>query len=165
MGAAPRHRSFGGVSYMAEMIDISHKDTVPRAACASGFIRLQRPTLDAIAQGRVEKGDVIQAATLAAINGAKRAFELIPLCHPLRLDSVKPEVHLEEDGVRLRCTVKARERTGVEMEALMAVALGLLTVWDMVKALEKDEAGQFPRTRIENVKVEEKRVERGPGGA
>jgi cyclic pyranopterin phosphate synthase len=150
---------------MAEMVDVGHKDIVPRAATASGFIRLQRETVEAIAQGRVEKGDVIQAATLAAIHGAKRAFELIPLCHPLRLDSVKPEVLLEEEGVTVRCTVAARERTGVEMEALMAVTLGLLTVWDMVKALEKDEGGQYPLTRITGVRVEEKRVERGAGGA
>lgn len=147
---------------MAEMVDVGGKEIVSRSATASGVIRLRQETLAVIAAGKVEKGDVLQAATLAAIQGAKRAWELIPLCHPLRLDSVRPEVSLGEGEVVLRCTVTAMERTGVEMEALMAVTLGLLTVWDMVKALEKDSAGQYPTTRIVEVKVEEKRV--GHGG-
>lgn len=147
---------------MAEMVDVGGKEIVSRSATASGVIRLRQETLAVIAAGKVEKGDVLQAATLAAIQGAKRAWELIPLCHPLRLDSVRPEVSLGEEEVVLRCTVTAMERTGVEMEALMAVTLGLLTVWDMVKALEKDSAGQYPTTRIVEVKVEEKRV--GHGG-
>ncbi len=146
---------------MAEMVDVGDKGTVFRSATASGRIQLRPETLTAISSGEVEKGDVIQAATLATIQGSKRAWELIPLCHPIRLDSVKPEVILEEEGVRIRCTVTAHERTGVEMEALMAVALGLLTVWDMVKALEKDEAGQYPTAMIRDVRVEEKRVDLG----
>ncbi|MCJ2519922.1 MAG: cyclic pyranopterin monophosphate synthase MoaC [Candidatus Thermoplasmatota archaeon] len=146
---------------MAEMVDVGGKEIVSRSATASGVIRLRQETLAVIAAGKVEKGDVLQAATLAAIQGAKRAWELIPLCHPLRLDSVRPEVSLGEEEIVLRCTVTAMERTGVEMEALMAVTLGLLTVWDMVKALEKDSAGQYPTTRIVEVKVEEKRVEHG----
>lgn len=146
---------------MAEMIDVGGKDTVFRSATASGQIHLRRETLAAISSGKVEKGDVIQAATLATIQGAKKTWELIPLCHPIRLDSVKPEVTLGEEEVQIRCTVTAHERTGVEMEALMAVTLGLLTVWDMVKAMEKDEAGQYPTAMIRDVHVEEKRVERG----
>lgn len=146
---------------MAEMVDVGGKDIVFRSATASGTIALQRDTIAAIAAGKVEKGDVVQAATLATIQGAKRAWELIPLCHPLRLDSVKPRVHLGKEEVRISCTVTARERTGVEMEALMAVSLGLLTIWDMVKGLEKDPAGQYPHTRISEIKVEEKRVEHG----
>ncbi len=125
------------------------------------MIKLQKKTVDAIAAGKLEKGDVLQAAALSTIQGAKRAWELIPLCHPLRLDSVKPEVTLGQDEVKIRCTVTARERTGVEMESLMAVTMGLLTVWDMVKTLEKDAAGQYPVTRITEVEVEEKRVDRG----
>lgn len=148
---------------MAEMIDVGQKPLVPRTAIASGFIRLSPAAVRAISEGKVEKGDVIQAAKLAAIGGAKRTPELIPLCHPLRLDHVQPEASLREDGLELRCTVTARERTGVEMEALTAVALGLLTVWDMVKALEKDEAGQYPTTRIMDVQVEEKLVKRSSG--
>lgn len=150
---------------MAEMVDVGHKEIVPRSATASGVIRLRRETVAAITAGKVEKGDVVQAAILAAIQGAKRVPGLIPLCHPLRLDSVKPEVTLGDDHVMVRCTVTARERTGVEMEALMAVTLGLLTVWDMVKALEKDSDGQYPLTRIMDVRVEEKRVEHGGRGA
>lgn len=146
---------------MAEMVDVGAKKVVPRSATASGRLRLRRETLAAVAAGTVEKGDVVQAATLAAVQGAKRAWELIPLCHPLRLDAVRPEVALEDEALRVRCTVTAHERTGVEMEALMGVCLGLLTAWDMVKALEKDEAGQYPTARIEALRVEEKRVERG----
>lgn len=147
---------------MAEMVDIGRKRTVRRSATAAGRIRLRRETVDAIAAGKVEKGEVLQAASMATIQGAKRAWELIPLCHPLRLDSVKPEVALGDGEVTIRCTVKAQERTGVEMEALMGVTLGLLTVWDMVKALEKDDEGQYPVTRLIEVRVEEKRV--GHGG-
>ncbi len=146
---------------MTEMVDVGGKDSVLRSATASGSIRLQRETVKAIASGKVAKGDVVQAATLAAVQGAKRAWELVPLCHPIRLDAVKPEVALGKETVTIRCTVRARERTGVEMEALMAVTLGLLTVWDMVKALEKDTAGQYPVTRITDLHVEEKRVDRG----
>lgn len=146
---------------MAEMVDVGGKEVVRRSATASGVIRLRPETLAAVAAGEVAKGDVIQAATLAAIQGAKRAWELIPLCHPLHLDAVKPDVTMEEDALRVRCTVTAHERTGVEMEALMGVSLGLLTAWDMVKAMEKDEAGQYPTTHIEGLHVEAKRVDRG----
>ncbi len=148
---------------MVEMIDIGAKDAVPRSATAVGTIRLRPATVDAIASGKVEKGDVVATAKLAAIQGAKRTPELIPLCHPLRLDAVKPTVTLDGDRVVLRCTVTATERTGVEMEALTAVSLGLLAVWDMVKGLEKDADGQYPTTRILDLRVEEKRVQRnGP---
>ncbi len=146
---------------MVEMIDVGAKDTVPRSATAVGAIRLRPATVKAIAAGQVEKGDVVATAKLAAIQGAKRTPELVPLCHPLRLDAVKPEVLLEGDRVVLRCTVTAHVRTGVEMEALTAVSLGLLTVWDMVKGLEKDAQGQYPDTEILELRVEEKRVERG----
>ncbi|MCJ2531761.1 MAG: cyclic pyranopterin monophosphate synthase MoaC [Candidatus Thermoplasmatota archaeon] len=147
---------------MVEMIDVGAKDAVPRSATAVGAIRLLPATLEAIAAGKVEKGDVVATAKLAAIQGAKRTPDLIPLCHPLRLDAVKPEVTLEEDRLVLRCTVTAHERTGVEMEALTAVSLGLLTVWDMVKGIEKDAVGQYPHTQILELRVEEKRVERTP---
>ncbi len=146
---------------MAEMVDVGRKEVVRRSATASGRLLLRPGTLAAIAANEVEKGDVIQATSLAALQGAKRAWELIPHCHPLRLDAVRPAVLLEEDALRVRCTVTAHERTGVEMEALVGVTLGLLTAWDMVKALEKDEAGQYPATRIQGVRVEEKRVDRG----
>ncbi|MFQ5919910.1 MAG: cyclic pyranopterin monophosphate synthase MoaC [Thermoplasmata archaeon] len=145
---------------MAEMVDVGAKETVPRSATAVGAIRLRPATVDAIASGKVEKGDVVATAKLAAIQGAKRTPELIPLCHPLRLDAVKPDVILDGDRVVLRCTVTATDRTGVEMEALTAVSLGLLAVWDMVKGLEKDAEGQYPTTRILDLRVEEKRVQR-----
>ncbi len=158
--STPRSRGTEGRP-MAEMVDVGRKEAVPRSATASGAVRLRKETVEAIAERRVEKGDVFQAAALSTIQGAKRAWEMIPLCHPIRLDSVRPEVSLGEEELVVRCTVTARERTGVEMEALMGVTLGLLTAWDMVKALEKDSAGQYPVTRITEVRVEEKRVERG----
>lgn len=145
---------------MAEMIDVGAKGSVARSAIAVGSIRLRPGTLEAIAKRKVEKGDVVATAKLAAIQGAKRTSDLIPLCHPLRLDAVKPEVTLEDDRLVLRCTVTAHERTGVEMEALTAVCLGLLAVWDMVKGLEKDAEGQYPHTQILALRVEEKRVQR-----
>ncbi len=146
---------------MVEMIDVGAKDAVPRSATAVGAIRLLPATLEVIAGGKVEKGDVVATAKLAAIQGAKWTPDLVPLCHPLRLDAVKPEVTLQDDRLVLRCTVTAHERTGVEMEALTAVSLGLLAIWDMVKGLEKDPQGQYPHTQILELRVEEKRVERG----
>lgn len=146
---------------MPEMVDVGEKEVVHRTATATGAIRLRRETIAAIQAGAVEKGNVLEIAAVATIQGAKRAGELIPLCHPLRLTAVKPAVEVSDEGVTIRCTVEARERTGVEMEALLGVSLGLLTVWDMVKGLEKDAAGQYPDTRVETVRVEEKRVARG----
>lgn len=148
---------------MVEMVDVGGKDVVARSATAVGTLRLRRETVAAIAAGKMEKGDVLETAKLAAIQGAKRTPELIPLCHPLRLDAVRPEASLEGDRVVLRCSVTAHERTGVEMEALTAVSLGLLAVWDMVKALEKDARGQYPQTQILDLRVVEKKVKRDSG--
>lgn len=145
---------------MAEMVDVGGKDVVPREATAAGSIHLRAETLEAIAAGTVAKGDVVATAELAAIQGAKRTADLLPLCHPLRITTVQPSVELRDDRVTVRCTVKARERTGVEMEALTGVSVGLLTIWDMVKGLEKDADGQYPHTALFDVRVEAKRVER-----
>lgn len=145
---------------MTSMVDVGDKPEVFRSATAVGSLRLRPATLEAIGAGKVAKGDVVETAKLAAIQGAKRTADLLPLCHPLRITSVTPRLSLEDDRVSLRCTVEARERTGVEMEALTAVSLGLLTVWDLVKPLEKDAAGQYPDTAVLEVRVEEKRVER-----
>ncbi|MFQ6012567.1 MAG: cyclic pyranopterin monophosphate synthase MoaC [Thermoplasmata archaeon] len=145
---------------MVEMIDVGGKEIVPRSATAVGTIRLRPETVAAIDAGKVEKGDVLATAKLAAIQGAKRTSDLVPLCHPLQLDAVRPEAILEDDRVVLRCTVTAHERTGVEMEALVAVSLGLLAVWDMVKGREKDAQGQYPHTQILELRVEKKRVDR-----
>ena len=141
---------------MAKMVDISAKPEVPRVAEAGGFIRLRRETLEKIRAGEVPKGDVLSVARTAAILAVKRTPEFVPLTHPIPLTSVDVDLKLEGEGVKARVTVKTTAKTGVEMEALVGVTAALLTVWDMVKGLEKDEAGQYPLTAITDVKVEKK---------
>ncbi|MDW8085280.1 MAG: cyclic pyranopterin monophosphate synthase MoaC [Ignisphaera sp.] len=138
----------------AKMIDISGKDEVYREAIAKGCIKLRRETVDRIKNGDIEKGDVFTASALTAIQAAKHAPSLLPFCHSIRIDFVKPNIWIEDDErVCVEVLVKARERTGVEMEALTAVSISLLNIWDMVKAYEKDENGQYPYTSIENIHV------------
>jgi cyclic pyranopterin phosphate synthase len=139
------------------MVDVSGKEMVPRTAEALGRIRLRKGTVDAIRGGRVRKGDPLAAAEIACIQAVKRTPELIPMCHPIPIGSVEAEFSLGEDTVEATCRVSAVYRTGVEMEALTGVSVALLTVWDMVKYLEKDEAGQYPETAITDVRVREKR--------
>jgi len=136
-----------------DMVGVGHKPDVLRVAVAEGKIRLRPETLELIKTGKVEKGDPILAAQLAGILAAKRTPELIPLCHPIPITKVDVEAELEEDGVRIRARVEAVAKTGVEMEALTAVSTALLTVWDMVKKYEKDEAGQYPHTVITGIRV------------
>ncbi len=140
-----------------KMVDITQKPEVYREAIAEGVIRLRRETITAIREHRVEKGDPLTAAELAGILAAKRTWELIPLCHPIPLThiDIKCEI-LDEEHVYCRARVVTTAKTGVEMEALTAVSVALLTVWDMVKRLEKDEKGQYPITRIEYIRVVEK---------
>jgi len=138
-------------------VDVSEKPVVLREAIAEGFIRLKKETLNLIREGKIEKGDVVSVAKVAGILAAKRTHELIPLCHPIPLEAVEVEVILEDEGVRVKSYVKAHYKTGVEMEALTAVSVALLTVWDMVKKYEKDENGNYPETRIEFIRVVEKR--------
>ena len=135
------------------MVDISGKPVSLRVAVAEGKIRLRRSTVEAIASGRVEKGDVASVAELGGIIGVKKTPELLPLCHPIPIEVVDIKFRVVDDGVIVRAEVKARSRTGVEMEALTAVATSLLNVWDMVKKYEKDEEGQYPYTQIEYVRV------------
>ncbi len=106
-----------------------------------------------------KKGDPFPVAEVAGILAAKRVSELIPLCHPIPLTKVDVSFRIGEDHVEARCRVVADYKTGVEMEALTGVTVALLTLWDMVKYLEKDEEGQYPTTRITEVRVVEKRKE------
>jgi len=138
------------------MIDISGKATVKRFASARGEIQLKPRTVELIRQGKVEKGDVITVATVAGMNAVKSTSTLIPMCHPIPIDFVGFHFESRNDSVECICQVKADYRTGVEMEALVGTATALLTIWDMVKYLEKDEAGQYPDTRITNIQVMEK---------
>ncbi len=143
------------------MVDITKKPPVYRRATATGVIMLKASTVDAIKAGQVKKGDVITTARLAAIMAAKDAPRLIPLCHPIPITGLDVTFDLGTDDVRATVTVTSIGRTGVEMEALTGVAAALLNIWDMVKYLEKDETGNYPRTKILNIEVVEKYKERG----
>ncbi len=136
--AAPRLTHFD-VAGQAHMVDVGAKAATHRIAVAEGVIRMQRATFDLIAAGHSQKGDVIGIARVAAIQGAKRTAELIPLCHPLALTRVVVDFSLDAGASAVRCTaqVETHGPTGVEMEALTAVQVGLLTVYDMCKAVDR----------------------------
>ncbi len=138
------------------MVDVSGKPVVYRQASAVGEITLKSSTVKAIKAGRIEKGDPFSVARVAAILAAKNTSSIIPMCHAVPLTGVEVDFRLLDEGVRVRSVVKASWRTGVEMEALVATTTALLTVWDMVKQHEKSEEGQYPHTRILEVRVEEK---------
>ena len=123
----------------AHMVDVAAKDVTHRVARASGVIRMRPATLALIKSGHAKKGDVLGIARIAAIQGAKRTADLVPLCHPLPITRVAVELELDEAASLLRCTaqVETLGRTGVEMEALTAVQVGLLTVYDMCKAVDR----------------------------
>ena len=123
----------------AHMVDVSAKAETHRVARATGVIRMQPATLRLVAEGRAAKGDVLGIARIAAIQGAKRTADLVPLCHPLPITRVAVELALEPEAAQLRCTAQVETfgRTGVEMEALTAVQVGLLTVYDMCKAVDR----------------------------
>ncbi|MGD0643853.1 MAG: cyclic pyranopterin monophosphate synthase MoaC [Candidatus Bathyarchaeia archaeon] len=136
------------------MVDVSGKDEIFREATAAGTIKLKVETINLIKAGKIAKGDPLYTAKIAGVLAAKRTSSLIPLCHPLPLANVQVDVKILDEGtVEVSATVKAKAQTGVEMEALAAVSMGLLTVWDMTKQYEKDAAGQYPSTTIENIHV------------
>jgi cyclic pyranopterin phosphate synthase len=124
----------------ARMVDVGGKPVTARTASAEGAVRMSRAAYELVAAAGVAKGDVLAVAEVAGTMGAKRTGELIPLCHPLGLDSIQVEARLDEElpGVRLLATASLTGRTGVEMEALTAVAVACLTVYDMVKAVDRE---------------------------
>lgn len=138
------------------MVDISSKPTVHRMAEAEGVIRLSRRSVDALRRGTIKKGDVFATAEVAGILAAKKTHELIPLCHSIPITSVQLKFKLMDDRVEASCKVDANYKTGVEMDALVGVSAALLTVWDMVKYMEKDGEGQYPNTAIECIRVVKK---------
>lgn len=139
------------------MVDVTAKPELYREATARGLIKLRPKTIQLIKEGRVEKGDPLQAAKIAGVMAAKSTSSLIPLCHPLPLTQVEVNVGiLNSSTVEGEAKVKARAQTGVEMEALVAVAVALLTVWDMTKQYEKDALGQYPHTAIQDIRVTSK---------
>jgi len=134
------------------MVDVSEKDATERVAAAEGRVVMTAKTLDVVLAGNAKKGDVLGAARLAGIMAAKRTHELIPLCHPLPISNITVDIAPERKlpGLNVRTRVKVNGRTGVEMEALTAVAVACLTIYDMVKALERG-------MRIEGIRLLEKR--------
>ena len=136
------------------MVDVSGKAEIFREATAKGTIKLKPGTVILIRERKIAKGDPLYTAKIAGVLAAKKTSSLIPLCHPLPLTNVQVDVKvLDKVTVEVSATVKAKAQTGVEMEALAAVSMGLLTVWDMTKQYEKDAAGQYPSTAIENIHV------------
>ena len=143
------------------MVDVSKKSEVFRQATVTGTIKLKPETLRLVREGKIEKGDVFSLAKVAGILAAKKTSELVPLCHPLPLSNVDIIVEdLDRSRIAVKATVKAFAKTGVEMEALVAVSAALLTVWDMTKQYEKDCEGQYPTTIISDIKVLRKVKER-----
>ncbi|OYX63457.1 MAG: cyclic pyranopterin monophosphate synthase MoaC [Novosphingobium sp. 32-60-15] len=134
----------------ARMVDVGSKAETHRVAVARGAIRMSATTLTAIAQGNAPKGDVLGTARIAGIMAAKKTGELIPLCHPLGIDAVNIDFELVETGVECTATATLTGKTGIEMEALTAVSVALLTVYDMAKALDKGMV-------IEGIRLIEKR--------
>lgn len=122
----------------ANMVDVGHKPNQLRTAKAEGFISLSTETLRLIRKNQMKKGDVLTIAEIAGIQGAKRTSDLIPLCHPLQLTKVDVKAKLEDEGVSISSLARCIGQTGVEMEALNGVSVGLLTIYDMCKAVDKN---------------------------
>ena len=121
----------------ANMVDVTNKPEVSRTATATGFIEMHEETINLVNENKLKKGDVLTVAKTAGISAAKKTSELIPLCHPLPLTSVSVDCLPETNGILLRSTVKTSGKTGVEMEALSAVSVAALTLYDMCKAVDK----------------------------
>ena len=136
----------------ARMVDVGTKDVTERIAVAKGEIRMKPETLNLILEGEIKKGDVLAVAKVAGVMAAKRTSELIPLCHPLPLDQILVDLQTNPSlpGIEITATVRNRAKTGVEMEALTAVTVAALTVYDMAKAAEKT-------MQIGNIRLVEKR--------
>ncbi len=136
------------------MVDVSNKPVSKRTALAQGTIYLQEQTIKMIRADKIKKGNVLATAQIAAIEAVKSTHHLIPLCHLLKITGIDVSFNLEaDDHIKVQVNVKSVGKTGVEMEALTGVSVALLTVWDMVKSVEKDLKGQYPYTKISNIQV------------
>jgi len=149
-------RNHRGERNMGGMVDISAKKDVLRIAVARGRIKLKRETILRIRDNRIEKGNVIEATKIVIMNAVKRTAQILPFCHPIEITHIDPKISISDDFVEVEVTVKSFAKTGVEMEALMGVSIGLLNIWDMVKKYEKDEVGQYPYTKISDIIVVKK---------
>jgi len=135
------------------MVEVGGKNHQKRSAIATGKIKLQKKTIAMIQNEKIKKGNVLTTAQIAAIQSIKNTASIIPLCHPLNLTGI--EVDFEVKSTEIICIVSVNSfgQTGVEMEAITGVSIGLLTIWDMVKAVEKDSNGQYPDTTITDICV------------
>lgn len=135
------------------MIDISDKEVMKREAVAQAKLFLKKETIEKIKRNEIKKGNPLEAAQIAAINAAKQTCLLIPLCHQIPLGTVSTEFKINKDHIVAKTTATTQAKTGVEMEALVGVCIALITVWDMVKYLEKDDKGQYSGSQITDVEV------------
>lgn len=140
-----------------EMVDVGDKPPSDRRAVARGTIYLQPATIEAIEENEIEKGDVLATARIGAVQAVKHTWETIPMCHQIPITNVDTTIDRGDDHVQMEVAVETTGQTGCEMEALEGVTTGLNVIWDMVKATEKDEDGQYPDTRITDVEVIQKR--------
>ncbi len=140
----------------ARMVDISNKEEVSRCAKASGEIQLKPETIEAIKNGKIIKGSVLETARIASIMAIKNTSSVIPMCHQIPVTGIDVQFDLGHDNVKVTIDVRTIGKTGVEMEALHGISVALLVIWDMVKSAEKDETGNYPFTAIRNIIVIEK---------
>jgi cyclic pyranopterin monophosphate synthase len=140
----------------AKMIDISSKPVIRREATAEGTIFLLKSTMKRIEEGKIEKGDAKQIASVGAIQAVKSTPAALMMCHPIPIEGSDVVFVNRENSLTVRVKVTAFSKTGVEMEALYAVSAALLNIWDVVKKYEKDESGQYPSTRIGDIHVVKK---------
>ncbi|MGL6299069.1 MAG: cyclic pyranopterin monophosphate synthase MoaC [Methanobacteriaceae archaeon] len=143
------------------MVEVGEKEIIRRTAIATGKIKLQKSTIELIESQNIKKGNVLTTAQIAAINAVKNTSNIIPLCHPLQITGIDVSFSVDSDLGEISSTVsvKCQGKTGVEMEAITGVSVALLTIWDMVKAVEKNNDGQYPNTAISDIKVLEKKKE------
>jgi len=135
------------------MVDISEKPTVRREAVAEGKIILKKSTIEMMRRGEIERGDPLQIAAVGGLQAVKSTPSALMMCHPIPIESSSVEFFESANSITARATVMANGKTGVEMEALHAVVLALLNIWDVVKKYEKNSSGQYPSTRIRDVHI------------
>lgn len=142
-----------------QMVDVGSKKTTRRRAVATGQIELTQDTIELVETDALEKGDVLATVRIGAVQAVKRTWDTIPMCHQIPITNIETEIDLQERAISLTVAVETTGKTGCEMEAIQGVTTGLGVVWDMVKAVEKNPSGQYPDTRISNVRVLEKSIE------
>jgi cyclic pyranopterin phosphate synthase len=138
------------------MVEVSEKPIVKRTAVVQGKIHLQKETIRLIENEEIKKGNVLTTAQIAAIGAVKSTHHLIPLCHSLKITGVDVDFNVNDNDIEVEISVTSLGKTGVEMEALTGASVALLTIWDMVKSVEKDEDGQYPLTMISDIVVVKK---------